>query len=281
MIMIYLASPIDQGGAAAAALRRQAYGAIERTDAWMYDPATAFRIGNACEEDSRLTTVNQAALIRADGVLSLMPRGVPSVGTPMETEQAIGMGKAVAIVGGYGWHLAADRGRSRRFPEGAVADALEWLLTELRGQERRSGLLTHPLYVAGDGRTPTRSYEGDAGFDLYASEDVKLHVDEFRDVPCDIRVEFPDHCWGLLVGRSSSIRRKGVLVYQGIIDQGYRGELYAGCLNVSQKVAEIKAGERIAQLIPMPLISRQLAPVRVSQLSPSDRGANGFGSSGI
>lgn len=125
---------------------------------------------------------------------------------------------------------------------------------------------------------PSKSYPGDAGFDLRVSDDVVICAGDFLDVPMGISVELPEGTWAMLTGRSSTVRRRGILVTQGIIDNGYRGPLYAGCQNVGKEMARIKRGERIAQLILFPLIEPR--PLRVDVLSSSERGEAGFGSSG-
>lgn len=127
---------------------------------------------------------------------------------------------------------------------------------------------------------PKRGYVGDAGFDLYVAEDVVVPYAEFVDVPCGVSVELPDGVWAMLTGRSSALRKRGLLVTQGIIDNGYRGPLYAGVRNLHTRNVVLKRGERIAQLIPFSLEAPQLALQRVDSLNSSDRGHNGFGSTG-
>lgn len=126
---------------------------------------------------------------------------------------------------------------------------------------------------------PTKSYPGDAGFDLYVSEATYVPFREFVDVPLGISVEMPPGVWAMLTGRSSTLRKRHLLVTQGIIDNGYRGELFAGVQNMGREGARIAVGERIAQLIPFRL-EGALTPVQVRELSPSDRGTAGFGSTG-
>lgn len=130
-------------------------------------------------------------------------------------------------------------------------------------------------------RMPVRAYEGDAGFDLTYARDVPMLVAPLaaQDVPCDIGVEWPDGLWGFMVGRSSTFRNKGIMVNPGIIDAGYRGELFAVCRNITDRQVIIRPGERVAQLIPMPLLSRDIV-MTWGELSESDRGTNGFGSTG-
>jgi deoxyuridine 5'-triphosphate nucleotidohydrolase len=127
---------------------------------------------------------------------------------------------------------------------------------------------------------PIRHYSGDAGFDLIVSETVYVPVGDFMDIPLGISVELPPGVWAMLTGRSSTLRRRGLLVTMGIIDNGYRGPLYAGCQNVSREGQRIGRGERIAQLIPYRLESSGLDLEQVYALGESDRGANSFGSTG-
>jgi dUTP pyrophosphatase len=132
----------------------------------------------------------------------------------------------------------------------------------------------------GDGEcVPTRYYPGDAGFDLYVSTTTYVPYREYVDVPLGISVELPPDIWAMLTGRSSTLRRRRLLVMQGIIDNGYRGELFAGVQNVGKEGEWVRAGERIAQLIPFRLESA-LPLVQVPELSPSDRGTAGMGSTG-
>jgi dUTP pyrophosphatase len=125
---------------------------------------------------------------------------------------------------------------------------------------------------------PVKAYADDAGFDLYVAEDTRIPIDGFKDVPLGISVELPKGKWGMLTGRSSTVWKRRILVVQGIIDNGYRGPLFAGCQNVGQHACELERGERIAQLI---LFSVETPVLRyASKLSESDRGEAAFGSSG-
>jgi len=70
------------------------------------------------------------------------------------------------------------------------------------------------------------------------------------------------------------------MVAQGVIDNGYRGELYAGVWNPTQQVVGVEKGERVAQLIIMPLATERFEPVIVDELNDHTRGTSGFGSTG-
>lgn len=129
-------------------------------------------------------------------------------------------------------------------------------------------------------RQPTRAHDDDAGFDLYVSDTTIVGAHSFVDIPTGIAVEIPQDCWGLLTGRSSTLRNRGLLVINGVIDPGYRGELYSAVWNLTDHDVTIETGERLAQLIIMPNTTRSFAMVEVESLSAHERGTKGFGSSG-
>lgn len=141
--------------------------------------------------------------------------------------------------------------------------------------------MTRPLKWVGEPEfEPTRSYEGDAGFDLYVSERTVIPYSGMSDVPCGISIQLPPGTWGMLVGRSSTVRTKRLLVVQGIIDNGYRGEIFAATQNLGLDVAVVERGERIAQLLLFELVSAWASPERVAELDESERGERAFGSTG-
>lgn len=124
-----------------------------------------------------------------------------------------------------------------------------------------------------------RAHPGDAGLDLFCSESATIEPGRFVDIPLGISVEIPGGYWAMLAGRSSTLRKRGLLVNQGIIDQGYRGPLFAGVWNLTDEPVEVPRGDRVAQLILIPLWTGN--PVSVLHLAESSRGMSGFGSSGF
>lgn len=130
------------------------------------------------------------------------------------------------------------------------------------------------------GAVPYRGHQGDAGFDLYVSRPAVIEPGTFVDIHCDVAMQLPPDVWGLIIGRSSTIRKRGLLVTPGIIDSGWRGELFAGVWNLGSEPVEVAQGERLAQFIPMPLLSDGLSLDLIETLDEHDRGTNGFGSTG-
>lgn len=139
------------------------------------------------------------------------------------------------------------------------------------------------LETLGRPQMPTRAHADDAGYDLYVSEDTIVQPGTFVDIPTAVALELPFWSWGMLTGRSSTLRKRGLLVHTGIIDAGYRGELYAGVWNMTDDEVLVAQGDRIAQLIildnsTMQTSMRLLGPGQA--LGEHARGVNGFGSSG-
>jgi dUTP pyrophosphatase len=135
-------------------------------------------------------------------------------------------------------------------------------------------------------RIPSVANPGeDLGFDVYALNHTSLPPNVPVKVQTGIAVHFeslesPQKKYGLLVRDRSSMASRGIIASAGVIDAGYRGELlvlltsYANAGSV-----EIKAGEKIAQLIPLPVLTVE-GVAEVAELSSSSRGQGGFGSSG-
>lgn len=130
------------------------------------------------------------------------------------------------------------------------------------------------------GIMPYQAHRGDAGYDLWVSRPTVIEPGMFVDIHCDVAMQLPPDVWGLIIGRSSTIRKRGLLVVPGIIDSGFRGELFAGVWNLGTEPVEVSNGERLAQFIPMPLLSDGLELQQRSELDDHDRGVNGFGSTG-
>jgi dUTP pyrophosphatase len=129
---------------------------------------------------------------------------------------------------------------------------------------------------------PTRAYPGDAGLDLYALEPARLEPGQRTSIRTGIAVEIPPGQAGLVLPRSGLATRAGIALVNapGLIDSGYRGEIRVLLLNTDRTTAFIvDAGDRIAQLV---LVGIQTPmPVEVPALEISERGAGGFGSSGV
>jgi dUTP pyrophosphatase len=126
---------------------------------------------------------------------------------------------------------------------------------------------------------PSRSYPDDAGLDLYITDDIALGPGEFRDIDTGWAIKIADGYWGSVKARSSTFFKRGLIVHEGTIDTGYTGKLSIGVYNPGQHWREIKMGERLAQLVILPLIIHDIEIV--NELPTTVRGEKGFGSTGI
>lgn len=138
--------------------------------------------------------------------------------------------------------------------------------------------------------TPRRAFDDDAGFDLFLLEDAYVAVGEKVVLKTGIAVATPPGWYARIVGRSSAHAKRGLVVFEGTIDAGYRGELLVCAWNpgirrhAAAGVAggmldvQLEAGQSIAQLLILPVPKVQMREVGV--LPESERGTNGFGSTG-
>ena len=119
---------------------------------------------------------------------------------------------------------------------------------------------------------------GDAGLDLRSTEHHMIHRYGSIRVPLGVKIELLPTTFGLLTNRSS-LFEKNILMNQGVIDSGYRGELTALLFNLNSGPVEIIKGARIAQLLVVH-VDPPTQWIVVDNLSESGRGEGGFGSTG-
>jgi dUTP pyrophosphatase len=282
-VIVYLASAMDAAEyGMMETMRREARDLLPRQNLAYYDPSRP--CGGVSNDPQATVDINNHALGRCDGVLAIWPDQVVSVGVPMEISEASSRGKPVVCVGqrqsqqlrGMGVHLVDTVRQGAELIFRLVAEAqLEKVTFKVMGTPSRS------IRWTGDEKwTPKQGYPGDAGYDLFVAQDTVVPLRGFADVDCGISIELPPGTWAMITGRSSTIRRRRIHVVNGIIDNGYRGPLFAACQNMDDASITLNAGERIAQLIPFPLVSERLHLERVAALAASDRGTSAFGSTG-
>lgn len=129
---------------------------------------------------------------------------------------------------------------------------------------------------------PERKTEGSAGYDLCAciAADFTVHPGELVIIPTGLAVEVPVGYSGMIFTRSGLGVKHGIHVSNGVgvIDSDYRGEMHVGLHNASQVPYTINPGERIAQLIIMPIVTPEVE--EIFELTETERGDAGFGSTG-
>lgn len=127
-------------------------------------------------------------------------------------------------------------------------------------------------------KLPTKANSNDAGFDLYANIDTIIPTKQRKTVSTGIAIQMPEHFAGLIWPRSGLSVKHGIDVLAGVVDSGYRGEIMVCLYNTSDENVSISTGDRIAQIIfqEVPRVTMEVHET----LGSSQRGENGFGSSG-
>ena len=123
---------------------------------------------------------------------------------------------------------------------------------------------------------PTRAHSGDAGLDLHALRDARVAPGAVITVLTGIAVAIPYGHVGLIKPRSGLATRHGIDTLAGVIDHGYSGEVRVLLTTHSTDSRWVKAGERVAQLLVVPIA--YTTPQVVDALPTSARGDGGFGS---
>lgn len=129
---------------------------------------------------------------------------------------------------------------------------------------------------------PNYAHPGDAGADLHASEALELAPGARALVGTGVSIALPDGFAAFVVPRSGLAAKHGITIVNspGTVDAGYRGEIKVTLLNTDQtEPFQIAVGDRIAQLIIMPVVRATFIPV--DRLPGSQRGEGGFGSTGL
>lgn len=132
-----------------------------------------------------------------------------------------------------------------------------------------------------DAAVPERAYAGDAGLDLSACDRVELAPGERALVGTGLAVAIPAGHAGFVQPRSGLAAKHGITIVNapGLIDSGYRGEIKVALLNTDlRETFVVEPGMRIAQLVVLAL--PEVQPVEVDELPETERGTDGFGSSG-
>jgi dUTP pyrophosphatase len=131
-------------------------------------------------------------------------------------------------------------------------------------------------------KAPTVAHPGeDLGYDLYASESLMLAARENAVVPTGIAIECTSRegkPMGCLLRDRSSLASKRLAILAGVIDAGYRGEIRVVMENLGAEPYTIHAGDKIANMVPHPVLTAEVEVV--ADLAESKRKAGGFGSSG-
>ena len=126
-------------------------------------------------------------------------------------------------------------------------------------------------------KMPTRQHKWDAGLDLYAMEDGYIRCNQSHTFNTGVHVQITEGCVGFIKSRSGLMVNHGI-VTDGTIDAHYTGPIKVCLFNHGTSRYEVKAGDKIAQLVICPCVLPKLE--LVDSLEETDRGNAGFGSTG-
>jgi deoxyuridine 5'-triphosphate nucleotidohydrolase len=129
--------------------------------------------------------------------------------------------------------------------------------------------------LVSEAKLPSRGSSQSIGYDLYSLQDITIPGKGLAVISTGISLAIPKGHYGRIATRSS-MAKVGVFVVGGVIDPDYRGEIKVCLLNHKDNYI-IEKGDRIAQLI---LEKASILPVEERELDETDRGENGFGSTG-
>ena len=129
---------------------------------------------------------------------------------------------------------------------------------------------------------PERGSAYAAGYDLFAdvNESVEIQPHETKMIGTGLAIEIPEGYFGGIFARSGLSSKEGLRPANcvGVVDTDYRGEVKVALHNDGEVVREIKAGQKIAQLVVVPFLGVEFD--EVEELSETVRGVGGFGSTG-
>lgn len=132
-----------------------------------------------------------------------------------------------------------------------------------------------------DAIIPSCAHEGDAGLDLYSIEELEINPGETALIKTGIKIELPNQTEAQIRPRSGLALKFGITVLNtpGTIDEGYRGEIGVILINHGKNSFIVEKGMKVAQMVVKPVWKVDV--VEVEELSSSERGEGGFGSTGL
>lgn len=124
---------------------------------------------------------------------------------------------------------------------------------------------------------PTKAHEHDAGFDIKSPVDCTVAAGSSAIIDTGVHIELPLGTVGMLKSKSGLNVKHGI-VSEGVIDAGYTGSICVKLYNHSSEPYSVKRGDKITQLVILPYVYTEIE--QAGSLEETERGNNGFGSSG-
>lgn len=130
-------------------------------------------------------------------------------------------------------------------------------------------------------RAPTRGSVHAAGYDLYAAEEKTIPANGRGLIDLGISMSIPEGTYARIAPRSGLAVKSGLTTGAGVIDYDYRGPVKVMIFNHSTEDFNVTIGDRVAQMILEKIVTPEVSVVEVADLDSTERGAGGFGSTGI
>lgn len=128
-------------------------------------------------------------------------------------------------------------------------------------------------------KLPEVAHYGDLGYDVFTAEGTIFKPNELRLIDTGIALQGPTNVGFFVKDRSSIASKRGLVTHAGVIDAGYQGPIKILFHNITKDYVTVSKGEKIAQLVPIRIVSLELEEV-VEFSCKTKRGDKGFGSTG-
>lgn len=125
---------------------------------------------------------------------------------------------------------------------------------------------------------PVRGHKTDAGLDLRTPKDFIIKAHDSYTIDTGVHVEFPKGYYGKLESKSGLNVKHSIVCLGGTLDEGYIGSIVVKLYNMGDDEYHFRKGDKVVQMILQPYIAPDIEIV--DGLSDTDRGSNGFGSTG-
>ncbi|MES3004948.1 MAG: dUTP diphosphatase [Patescibacteria group bacterium] len=129
-----------------------------------------------------------------------------------------------------------------------------------------------------DSKLPAYATKGDAGMDVFALENTTVSPGEKIGIKTGVATEIPEGFVGLVWDKSGLSMKHGIKTLGGVIDSGYRGEVVVGVINLGKESYTFEKGHKVAQMLIQKV--EHIEIVETEELSSTERGIGGFGSTG-
>lgn len=128
---------------------------------------------------------------------------------------------------------------------------------------------------------PNYAHKGDAGLDIYSVEECEINPGDRALIKTGIAIELPENTEAQIRPRSGLALKNGITLLNtpGTIDEGYRGEIGVIVINLGKEAFKVTKGMKIAQMVIKPILTVEIKEIK--ELSDTDRGIGGFGSTGV